>query len=102
MTSFMKLCLKEKDGAVLFKVLVQPRASRNELVGIHGDCLKIRITSPPVENQANKKVCEFLSKLMGVGKGQVEIVEGQKSKVKKVIITNSTLEEVRKKLDQLV
>jgi hypothetical protein len=98
----MKLCLKEKDGAVLFKVLVQPRASRNELVGIHGDCLKIRITSPPVENQANKKVCEFLSKLMGVGKGQVEIVEGQKSKVKKVIITNSTLEEVRKKLDQLV
>lgn len=45
---------------------------------------------------------EFLSKLMGVGKRQVEIVEGQKSKVKKVIITNSTLEEVRKKLDQLV
>jgi uncharacterized protein (TIGR00251 family) len=98
----MNLCLKEKDGAVLFKVLVQPRASRNELVGIHGDCLKIRITSPPVENQANKKVCEFLSKLMGVGKGQVEIVEGQKSKVKKVRITNSTPEEVRKKLDQLV
>jgi uncharacterized protein (TIGR00251 family) len=98
----MNLCFKEQDGAVIFKVLVQPRASRNELVGIHGDCLKIRITSPPVENKANKKVCEFLSKLMGVGKRQVEIVEGQKSKVKKVRITNSTPEEVRKKLDQLV
>jgi uncharacterized protein (TIGR00251 family) len=95
----MKLCLKEKDGAVLFKVLVQPRASRNELVGIHGDCLKIRITSPPVENQANKKVCEFLSKLMGVGKRQVEIVEGRKSKVKKVRITGCTLEEIKNKLD---
>ncbi len=95
----MNLCLEEKDGAVIFKVLVQPRASRNELVGIHGDCLKIRVTSPPVENQANKKVCEFLSKLMGVGKRQVEIVEGQKSKVKKVRITGSTLEEVRSKLD---
>lgn len=95
----MNLCLEEKDGAVIFKVLVQPRASRNELVGIHGDCLKIRVTSPPVENQANKKVCEFLSKLMGVGKRQVEIVEGQKSKVKKVRISGSTLEEVRSKLD---
>ncbi len=98
----MNLCLKEKDGTVIFKVLVQPRASRNELVGIHDDCLKIRITSPPVENQANKKVCEFLSKLMGVGKRQVEIVEGQKSKVKKVRITGSTLEKVQSKLNQLI
>ena len=95
----MNLCLEEKDGAVLFKVLVQPRASRSELVGIHGDCLKIRVTSPPVENKANKKVCEFLSKLMGVGKRQVEIVEGQKSKIKKVRITDSTLEEVKNKLN---
>ena len=98
----MNLCLEEKDGGVIFKVLVQPRASRNELVGIHGDCLKIRVTSPPVENQANKKVCEFLSKLMGVGKRQVEIVEGQKSKVKKVRITGSTLEKVQSKLNQLI
>ncbi len=98
----MNLCFKEKDGAVIFKILVQPRASRNELVGIHCDCLKIRVTSPPVENQANKKVCEFLSKQMGVGKRQVEIVEGQKSKVKKVRITGSTLEEVQSKLNQLI
>jgi len=98
----MNLCFKEQDGAVIFKVLVQPRASRNELVGIHGDCLKIRITSPPVENQANKKVCEFLSKLMGVGKRQVEIVEGRKSKVKKVRITGSTSEEIKNKLEQLI
>ncbi len=95
----MSLCFKEQDGAVIFKVLVQPRASRNELVGIHGDCVKIRITSPPVENQANKKVCEFLSKLMGVGRRQVEIVEGQKSKIKKVRITGCTLEEIKNKLD---
>lgn len=98
----MSLYLEEKDGAVVFKVLVQPRASRNELVGIHGDFLKIRITSPPVENQANKKVCEFLSKLMGVGKRQVAIVEGQKSKVKKVRISDSSLDEVQHKLNQLI
>ena len=46
------MCLEEKDGAVMLKVLVQPRASKNEVVGIHGDCLKIRVTSPPVEGKA--------------------------------------------------
>ncbi len=51
------MCLKEEGGTVIVNVLVQPRASRNELVGIHGDCVKIKVTSPPVENQANKRLC---------------------------------------------
>ena len=51
------LWIREEDGAVIMNVLLQPRASKNELVCIHGDCLKIKITSPPVENKANKKLC---------------------------------------------
>ena len=94
--------LDEKDGAVLLRVLIQPRASKNELVGIHGDCLKIRVTSPPVEDQANKKLCTFLSKLIGIGKKQIEIVGGHKTKVKKVRIADTSLDEVRKKLDYLI
>jgi len=92
------LWIREEDGAVIMNVLLQPRASKNELVGIHGDCLKIKITSPPVENKANKKLCEFLSKLIGVGKGRVEVIGGHKARIKKVRISDSTLEEVRKKL----
>ena len=95
----MTLCLKEKDGAVTFKVLVQPRASKNELMGIHGDCLKIRVTSPPVEDQANRKLCEFLSKLIGIGKRQIEIIGGKRARVKEVRVSGSTLEEVKKKLN---
>ncbi len=93
------LCLKEEDGAVIINVLVQPRASKNELVGIHGDCLKIKVTSPPVENQANKKICEYLSRLIGVSKRKIEVIKGQKMRVKKVRISDSTLDEVRKKLN---
>ena len=92
------MCLKEEGGAIIINVLVQPRASRNELVGIHGDCVKIKVTSPPVENQANKRLCEFLSKLIGVGKGRVEVIGGHKAKIKKVRISDSTLDEVKKKL----
>ena len=98
----MNFSLDAKDETITFKVLVQPRASRDELVGIHDGCLKIKVTSPPAENQANKKVCEFLSKLIGVGKSKVEIIEGQKARVKKVRISDSTLDEVRSKLNQLV
>lgn len=96
------MCLEEKDGTVMLKVLLLPRASKNELVGIHGDCLKIKVTSPPVEGQANKKLCEFLSKLMGIGKRQVEIIEGQRSRVKKVRISDKSIDEVRKRLNQLI
>ena len=94
----MTLYIEEKGGAVVLRVLVQPRASKNELAGIHGDCLKIRVTSPPVEDQANKKLCAFLSKLIGVGKKQVEVVGGHKTRVKKVRISNASMDEVRKKL----
>ena len=94
----MTLYIEEKGGAVVLRVLVQPRASKNELVGVHGDCLKIRVTSPPVEDQANKKLCAFLSKLIGVGKKQVEVVGGHKTRVKKVRISNTSMDEVSKKL----
>jgi len=93
------LCFKEEDGAVIVNVLVQPRASKNELVGIHGDCLKIKVTAPPVENQANKKICEYLSRLIGISKRKIEVIKGQKMRVKKVRISDSTLDEVRKKLN---
>ncbi len=92
------MCLREKDGAVIVKVLLQPRASRDEVVELQGDCLKVRVTSPPVDNQANTKLCELLAKLLGIGKKQVAVIGGNKARIKQVRVANSTVEEVRKKL----
>ena len=91
--------LREEDGAVIVNVSLQPRASKNELVGIHNDCLKIKVTSPPVDNQANEKLCEYLSGLIGISKGKVEVVKGKKMRVKRVKISDRTLDEVRKNLN---
>jgi uncharacterized protein (TIGR00251 family) len=90
--------MREKDGAVIVKVLLQPRASRDEVVEQQGDSLKIRVTAPPVDNQANKKLCALVAKLVGVGRKQVEVIGGHKGRVKQVQIASTTLEEVRKKL----
>ena len=93
---------EETNGAVVLRVLVQPRASKNEFAGVHGDCVKIRVTSPPVDDQANRRVCAFLSKLIGVGKKQVEIIGGHKTRVKKVKISDASMDEVKKKLNHLI
>ena len=92
------VCLREKDGAVIVQVLLQPRASRDEILEQQGGSLKIRVTAPPVDNQANKKLCALLAKLVGVGRNQVEVIGGHKGRVKQVRIANTALEEVRRKL----
>ena len=80
------------------KVLLQPRASRDEILELQGDALKVRVTAPPVDNQANKKLCALVSKRVGVGSRQVEVIAGHAGRVKQVKIAGTTLEEVRRKL----
>ena len=79
---------------VTFTVHVQPRASRNELCGVQGDELKLRLTSPPVEDAANKLCIEFLAKKLGVAKSNIAIIAGLKSRHKTIRATGVTSEMV--------
>ena len=56
---------------------IQPKASNDEIVGIHGDRLKIRITAPPVDGKANEHIIKMFSKLCKVPKGNIEILQGE-------------------------
>ena len=78
--------LHQGDGGVLVDLMVQPRASRNELVGVQGEALKVRLTSPPVEGAANRLCGEFFAKLFGVAKGEVVLVGGERSRHKRLLI----------------
>ncbi len=80
--------------SVTFSVHVQPRASRNELCGLHGEELKLRLTSPPVEDAANKLCVEFLARQLGVAKSNVTIIAGTRSRHKTIRVTGITREEV--------
>ena len=71
-------------SVVRFKVHVQPRASRTEIVGVHGAALKVRLHSPPVDGAANEELVTFLAKTLGVSKRAVRIVSGQSSRGKTV------------------
>jgi len=90
--------VSEKDGKVSFKVKVQPRASKNELAGVLEDAVKLRITAPPVDGEANKYVTRFFADLLGVPKTAVTIVSGLTSRTKIVEVSGVKATEVIKLL----
>jgi len=76
---------KTNTGAT-FRVRVQPRASKNEIVEMQEDALKVRISAPPVKGKANKALIGFLAKQLGVKKSEIEIVSGHTSRIKTIQI----------------
>lgn len=91
--------LREHAGAVTFDVLVQPRASRPKIGPIHDGRLKVAVTSPPVDGEANAAVVELLAKTLGVAKSAVEVIAGASSRRKTIKIAGvakSAIEELAK------
>jgi len=79
-------------------VRIQPRASRNEVAGLAGDQLKIKLTAPPVEGAANEACLAFLAKLLALAPSRLAIIQGERSRNKVVRITGLTQAEVHARL----
>ncbi len=75
------------DGLVL-RLYIQPKASRDSIVGLHGDEVKVAITAPPVDGQANSHLVKFLGKQFRVAKSQVVIEKGELGRHKQIKIIN--------------
>lgn len=88
------LWIQEVPEGVIIKITVQPKASRNKIVGVQGDALKVRLTAPPVEGAANRLCVAFLAKSLGVRKSDVEIIQGQRSRAKKLLVRSASRDSV--------
>ena len=88
----------EQPGAIVLSIHVQPRASRTEVAGLHGDALKIRLAAPPVDGAANDECVRFLARALGVGRAAVEILSGQTSRRKVVRVEGVTAADARRLL----
>jgi uncharacterized protein (TIGR00251 family) len=71
---------------VVVKVHVTPRASRSAVKGIHGGRLKVTLDAPPVDGAANEALIRLFSKLLGVSKRDVRIVQGEASRQKTLMV----------------
>lgn len=76
------LHIREQDGAITFEVRVAPRASRNRVVGIQDGALKVALTAAPVDGAANEALKKLLAKALGVSKSSVEIIRGDRARIK--------------------
>ena len=86
MNTFELPFLTTLEDSLILSVYVQPRASKNQICGIQGEELKIRLTSPPVDGAANKLCREFVADLFDVSKSSVEIISGLSSRHKRLRI----------------
>jgi len=83
---------RETNNAIILTVRVIPRASKDEIQGVMGDALKIRIQAPPVEGKANAYLVKFLSKHWKIPRTSIEILSGETGRNKRLKIANPTNE----------
>jgi uncharacterized protein len=83
-------------SSVLVDLLVVPNASRREIVGIHGDRVKIRVAAPPEKGKANKAVVDLVRDETGASR--VEVVSGHSARAKTVEVWGVDLRAVRERL----
>ena len=82
--------IKPCDNGIRFSAIIQPRSSKNEVTGVYNDALKIRLTSPPVDGEANKSCMRFFAKWLGISPSKVSIVQGFSSKNKTIEVIDLT------------
>ena len=90
--------LSQAAEGVIIRIHAQPNAKRNEIAGVHGEELKIRLHAPPVDGKANAALIAFLCEVLDVSKSEIEIVRGETSRSKQVLIRGKKLDEVTTRL----
>lgn len=87
-----------RKGSAL-AVRVTPRASRNEIVELLDDgTIKVRIASPPTDNEANDTLIEFLSQILGVPRSRLDIVAGLTGRDKLISVVDMDADTAHKRI----
>ena len=82
-----------RNGEIITLTLhVQPGAKRSEIVGLHGEALKIKLAAPPIEGRANEALLKFIADLFAVPLRKVELMQGGQSRHKVVAVIGSKVE----------
>ena len=94
----MNWLLADGDGVTL-RLHIQPGAKKTEIVGMHGEALKIRLAAPPVDGKANACLLAFLAARLGVARSAVSLLSGDASRAKRVHVSGVTEAAAKNLLD---
>lgn len=84
------------EGNITISVRVIPRSSRNEISGLVGDAIKVKLTAPPVEGAANEHLIRFLAKSLDINRARIRIASGERSREKLVAFSGLTVAEMER------
>lgn len=90
--------LTQASNGIIFSVKLVPNSSFSKIVDYTEEYARVKICAPPIENKANKELISFCSKLFDVNKSKIEIISGEKSKLKKILIKDTKLDVLTQKL----
>jgi uncharacterized protein (TIGR00251 family) len=83
---------RRNGETIMLTIYVQPGTKRSEIVGLHGDALKIKLAAPPIEGRANEALLKFIAELFAVPIRNTELKQGDKSRHKVVAVTGSKVD----------
>jgi len=78
--------VEQTPEGIRLRILLQPKASKDALVGLHDDELKITITAPPIDGAANAHLLKYLSKAFKVPKSSIVLEKGELNRHKQIFV----------------
>lgn len=78
------------NGNLILTLYIQPGAKSNEVIGLHGDALKIKLASPPIDGKANKSLLQFIAAQFDIPLRQIKLIRGEKSRYKTIELLGCT------------
>lgn len=91
---------KETKDGVILQVKVQPKAKKDEIIGLEGQALKVRVKAPPEKGKANEACIKLLAKFFGIPKSQLKLLRGETSRQKVVSVLGLKVAEIKKRLGE--
>ena len=92
--------IKETENGLVVKLKIVPNSSKNDII-LEDEFIKIKVTAQPIENKANKALIEFLSKRFKIPKTSIEILKGDTSKEKTVLLKTNDKEKINNIISEL-
>lgn len=72
------------NGNLILNLYIQPGAKSNGVIGLHGDALKIKLASPPLDGKANKALLQFIATQFNIPGQKIKLIRGEKSRYKTI------------------
>jgi len=90
--------LRDTKKGVVIKVRVQPKAKRDEILGVEGGSVRLRVKAPPEKGKANQACINLLAKILSITKKEIKLISGAKAREKMFFIQNMELDDLKEKL----